>query len=328
MMRHAAPRRGFTLIEILIVIGIIAVLASLLVVTIPKITRSMKNTETITDIAQISNAIGTYKSKMGVGYIPSGGGGTAGSFRLCSSYVDKNGAILNWPEVVYLKQVFPQMNLSDNGLRIGKAGSFVMNDQGGAVPNGVPSVPMLQLDGNQTLVFFLTGGPPTELQGFSTNRTQPFTKLGNANENRLGPFVDFPLKRYAGGAAAVSSFRASTNASQNEDGAASLLDPRGAPYAYFAFSTSTNTYMTTSYVYRGQTVTPYMETATKAYNPKGFQLISPGDNALDDATSPVGLVGFGAGGATWVPGAGEYAEGKGGADDLSNFNGGMLITKN
>lgn len=324
MTRHAAPRRGFTLVEILVVIGIIAILAGILVVAIPKVVRSSKNAGTAADIAQIGNAIGTFKSKMNAAYIPSGGGGTKGTFRLCTSYLDNSTPPqpLNWPEVVYLKQVFPQMNLADNGLRVG--GAVVANGVATA-PTG--SVPLLQLDANQTLVFFLTGGPPTGMQGFSTDRTKPFTPVStaNPNESRLGPFLDFPANRYAAGAAAVTARHASDNASQNGDGAASLMDRWGAPYAYFAYNPGTNGYMSTSFEYRGRpAVTAYIDSTSKPFNPKGFQIISAGDNGLDDALP----YGFGPGGSAWTPGGGEYAEDSNGGDDLSNFNGGMLINKN
>lgn len=321
MTRHAAPRRGFTLIELLIVIGIIAILAGILIVTIPKVVRSSKNAGTAAEIAQIGNAIGAYKAKMNVAYIPSGGGGANGTFRLCTSYVDKDGNALAWPEVVYLKQVFPQMSLTDNGLRVGTAGAVVAN---GVAPAPAGSVPLLLLDANQTLVFFLTGGPPMGMQGFCNDKTKPFRPVSDPNESRLGPFLEFPANRYAGGAAAVTAFHASTNAEKNADGAASLMDRWGAPFAYFAYNPGTNGYMGTSFVYRGVSVAAYLD-GTKPFNPKGFQIISAGDNGLDDATGPHG---FGPGGALWTPGGGAYGEDSNGGDDLSNFNGGMLINKN
>lgn len=324
MIRHAAPRRGFTLIEILVVLGIIAILVGMISVVAIKVQRKSRSTACVAEIAQISNAIGTYKSKMNAAYIPSGGGGTNGGFRLCSHYVDKDGVTpLNWPEVVYLKQVFPQMDLTDNGLRFG--GQFVSN---GVATAPAGSVPGIELDPNQTLVLFLTGGPPTSYQGFSTNRRQPFT-APTANENRIGPFLDFPSNKYATGAAAVTTtFNASANAATNGAGAASLMDPWGAPYVYYAYNPGINSYMSTKMTYRGVTVNPYID-GTRPFNPKGFQIISAGDNGRDD-TAPYG---FGPGGTLnkageWVPGEGAYAEEQAGADDLSNFNGGPLISRN
>lgn len=313
MIRRAAPRRGFTLVEILVVIGIIAILASLITVVAIKGLSSAKRTQASADIAQISSAIGTFKAKMNAGYIPAGGWGPKGGFRLCTSYLDASNNPLPWPEVVYLKQLFPQMVLADNGLRIG--GAKVANGVAAAQPGDVP---LLELDANQTLVLFLTGGPPTNFQGFSTNRAQPFETTAT---NRLGPFLDFPATRYATGTTAVSLFHASDRAETNANGAASLMDPWGGPFAYFTHNTTTNNYMTNPFVYRGTTVNPYVQ-GGRPLNQKSFQIVSAGENGPDD-TAPFG---FGSGG-NWVPGAGDYTEGGPGFDDVANFHEGQLGAK-
>lgn len=310
MTRHAAPRRGFTLIEILIVIAIIAILAGLLVVTIGKVSVSAKNMNTSSDIAQIANAIGTYKSKMAVSYIPSCGGGTNGTFRLRKQYAG------NEPEAIYLRQVWPQLPGC-----MGIATEFTGIDRDS------------DLDANQTLVFFLTGGDTTGFQGFSTNRTNPFTKPAvGSTESRIGPFLNFPDKRYVAGSSVPGA----------DTTRPALLDPFGAPFAYFAFNPVVNTYKfpvydakSNSYAYTGDqgyrfnntTVTPYILN-NKYLEPKGFQLISAGENGKDDPTTP-GTYGFGPGGTNWTPRSGVYAEGGAGADDIANFNGnGKLIQQN
>lgn len=218
---------------------------------------------------------------------------------------------------MYLKQLFPQMNLADNGLRVG--GAFVAN---GVATAPAGSVPLLELDPNQTLVFFLTGGPPTSFQGFSNNRALPFTPAASGNENRLGPFLDFPSTRYASGTDAVALLHASDRADTTVLGAASLMDPWGSPYAYFAFSPGANGYMGTPFVFRGTTVSYYRDASGKAMNQKGFQLISAGENGPDDAPP----YGFGSGGS-WVSGTGEYADSGAGFDDVSNFHEGQLGVK-
>ncbi|QDU22050.1 type II secretion system protein [Urbifossiella limnaea] len=307
MIRHAAPRRGFTMIELLVVIAIIAILAGLLVVVIGKVSRTAKTAETAADIGQIASAISTYKSKMNVGYIPScGAGGTGGGlFRLRSLYAG------NEPEAVYLKQVWPQL-----------PGCTGVKGESTGLPDA-------DLDCNQTLVFFLTGGDVTEFQGFSTNRTNPFTKVAvGSTESRIGPFLTFKANRYAPGTAVTGADKRFS----------SLLDTFGSPFAYFAFNPYVNTYkaphpttgaytVDQGFAFNGTTVMPYILN-NKYLEPKGFQIISAGDNGKDDQTTP-GTFGFGSGGTAWTPGAGEYAEGMRGADDIANFNGnGKLITQN
>jgi prepilin-type N-terminal cleavage/methylation domain-containing protein len=312
MTRHAAPRRGFTLIEILIVISIIAIMVGLLVVVISKVSAASKRAANSADMAQIANAIGTYKAKMNVGYIPScgAGGASGGLFRLRSAY---NG---NEPEAVYLKQVWPQLPGCT-----GVAGETT----------GIPKALEADLDCNQTLVFFLTGGTVTNFQGFSTNRTNPFTTPSvGSTESRIGPFLTFPDKRYAQGSAVPGATTLHH----------ALLDPFGSPYAYFAFNPIVNTYkapdpktgaytVDQGYAFNGTTVMPYQDpTSKKFFEPKGFQIISAGENGKDDPTTP-GTYGFGPGGLGWTPRSGVYAEGGAGADDQANFNGGaMLITQN
>jgi len=320
MTRHAAPRRGFTLIELLVVIAIIAILAGFLVVAIPRVVRSSKNAATSSEIAQIANAIGTYKSKMNVPYIPSCGGGVdstgkipTGLFRLRQQYAG------NEPELVYLKQVFPQLPylvgpVNPNDPRYDPLGTGILRDS--------------DLDCNQTLVFFLTGGDQTNFQGFSTDRRHPFTTPGvGSTESRIGPFLTFPDNRYAAGSAVPWADKSRP----------ALLDRFGSPFAYFAFNPIVNTYLAPNtkgaytenqfFMFNGTTVNPYVLNS-KYLEPKGFQLISAGDNGKDDQSTP-GTFGFGRGGVTWTPGGGEYAEGMAGADDLANFNGGgQLITQN
>ncbi len=305
MTRHAAPRRGFTLVELLVVIGIIAILFSLTIVVIGKVKTKARVAATAADIAQIANAIGSYKSKMQVQFVPSCGGGTGGLFRLRSLYAG------NEPEAIYLKSVWPQLP-GCTGIKGESTG-----------------LPDTDLDANQTLVFFLTGGNVTNFQGFSTNRTNPFTTPAvGSTEARLGPFLNFQENRYAAGSAVAGADKSRP----------SLLDQFGSPFAYFAFNPVVNTYKypvynstsnTYSYTgdqafsFNGTTVNPYVVN-NKYLEPKGFQIISAGDNGKDDQSTP-NTYGFGPGGTNWTPGGGVYAEGMAGADDIANFNGGGLL---
>jgi len=283
--RIPGPRRAaFTMIELLVVILIIGVLAAILLPAVGKVRDSARRAQAVTEISQISNAIGAFKAKKNVSYIPCGGSGTTfGGFLLKSTYSGSE------PEAIYLKQLWPQLTLSSTGL-----------------PNGV------ELDANQTLMFFLTGFVPGMAgqpgQGFSTNPSAPFTAT-TGNDQRVGPFLD-------------------PNANKL-DAAGHFTDPWGMPYAYMAFEQPLNSYRTTGFTVTTpftSSVVPYKDASGKFIHLRGFQIVSAGKNKL-----------FGPGGTTWNPGVGPYDQGgddptdtvnmRGwGGDDLSNFNAGPLFT--
>ncbi|MBX9585552.1 MAG: prepilin-type N-terminal cleavage/methylation domain-containing protein [Gemmataceae bacterium] len=157
--RHAARRAGFTMVELLVVILIIGVLASLLLAGFGAARTSARKAQAATEIAQVADAVAAFKAKMNVGHIPAFRPGTTdGSlFRLKKMYVGDE------PEFAYLRQVFPQIDTADNG--------WTGGDQ--------------TLAPNQVLLFFLTG---IDLQGFSTNRAKPFTP-STGSDNRVPPFL-------------------------------------------------------------------------------------------------------------------------------------------
>lgn len=319
--RTTGRRAGFTLIELLVVILIIGVLVSLLVVGVSSVRVSARKAEAATDIAQVANGLASFKAKMNVGYIPAfrfekqaNATFAFGKFRLRATYPDAPAAGepgSNSFEFAYLRQVFPQIGATDPGT----------NSTGVTTPQ--------DLDPNQMLVTFLTGGLQTNYRGFSTNRARPFSMPG---DNALGPFLEFKATKYT------------------PEGR--LIDPFGVPFAYFAFDPSFGSYPNNNnvaatsngqptaviapfangydgtYQVDGTAIAPNNITAFYTpgvapqpiafHNPKGFQLVSAGPDQV-----------FGRGGA-WVPGQGDYVSvgtNVFGGDDLSNFNEGPLNQK-
>lgn len=285
--RTAGPARGgFTMIELLVVILIIAVLVGLLVPAIGVVRGQVKKTEAANEIAQLVTGHQQFVAKFSVKHIPSSGSSATGKFQLRGKYYDAptTGQVGKTSvEGVYLKQVFPQLNLDNTQL------------------------PDQDLDGNQCLVFFLSGGSVTGYQGFSANKQQPFLAPQQQGEERIGPFFDFkPAKLNAQG---------------------QYLDPWGTPYAYFSATQRGNDYPdSVVFTVTNTAEDPPVQSNTyplytgggagvkKFQQPKGFQIVSAGPNRQ-----------FGGGGA-WNPGSGDYIrEGKGG-DDLCNFNNGNPLS--
>jgi type II secretion system protein G len=58
-------KRGFTIVEIIVVIGIIALLTAVILPSLTNIKKKNKDTERISDISAIQLALSVYRSKMG-----------------------------------------------------------------------------------------------------------------------------------------------------------------------------------------------------------------------------------------------------------------------
>ncbi|MDB5310667.1 MAG: prepilin-type cleavage/methylation protein [Gemmataceae bacterium] len=285
-MRVSRERSAFTVIELLVVIAIIGLLIGLLLPAVQTVRDTARRAQVTTDIAQLSNAVGVFQSETGNVPLLSGGGPN-GEFRLQTSYADpaNPGQWLGWPEVVWLKSVWPYMGMTDNGLRLN-----------GAV------VTTTLLDGNQALVFWLTGGEYSGFQGFSKNKAQPFTPptpagAGAVAEQRQGPYV------------AVTLNRVTDPATNMVDGR--LRDIYGRPYACLGYVAAINNYPNV----KSFGVAPYTDANGRFWSKSTVQIISAGKDGQ-----------FGPGGSL-TPGTGAWATNQPGWDDQANFKTSMLGVK-
>lgn len=266
-MRH----RAFTLVELLAVLAIIVILIGLLLPAISGARRTAFNAMVSMEMQQVSTCAGIFNGHFG-DYPKVNGGGPNGEFRLCTSYSDPS-----WPEVQYLRKLFPNIDLSDNGLR-------VVN--GVSPPTSVPSSSPELLDGNQALVFWLSGGTYTNYQGMARSARRPFQRANTASEERR-KFMDFPQGRMI---------------DQNGVQDNRWRDPHKVPYAVLGVDPLTRTYPAVTCF----GVAPY-ERDGRLFNSGSIQIICAG---MDERFGPGGVL---------TPGVGSWKSPSPGRDDMTNF---------
>jgi prepilin-type N-terminal cleavage/methylation domain-containing protein len=174
-MNRTAPRvprhhhrSGFSLLELLAAIVIIAILISLLFPAIGAVRRRAQITRVSAEMTQFEQAIASFKALYGV-EPPS------------SLHVPATGGTWNAADQSKVRSIWPQFNFSNRG----------------GLDSAAPPIPELHLNGAECLVFFLggrsTGGAgQAQMLGFSKN---PETPWSDAGQNREGPFFQFDAGR-------------------------------------------------------------------------------------------------------------------------------------
>lgn len=190
------PRKGFTLLELLIVIAIIGMLAALLFPFLSGMRRNARVVEVRTEINNLEAAIAAFRNAYGID--------PPSRFRLyedTEGYLTEDEAGKGSPEdderkrsLAILRQMWPRFNFADGGNDVNWNGS----------PENPPVPTAHTLNGAECLVFFLGGRivggkdggidhdfPGGGFKGFSKNAAHPFA-LGGTRE---GPFFEFDTGR-------------------------------------------------------------------------------------------------------------------------------------
>jgi prepilin-type N-terminal cleavage/methylation domain-containing protein len=162
--RKRTARRGYTLVELLVVISIIALLASLITVAVQGAMRTAKVAQVKTDMLSLEAAIASFKANYKAD-VPS------------SLAIPAAGAAWQATDRAKIRRIWPRFNF----------GTTASPSRGGWTGSAVT------LSGDDCLMFFLggviSGGNP---KGFSRNARTPFSTTGT---NRIGPFMEFDTSR-------------------------------------------------------------------------------------------------------------------------------------
>ncbi len=331
-------RAGFTLVELVVVIGIILILVSLLSVGVFRAltyAKQVKNAHEIND--NLSPALEAFKVQYAF-YPPS-------RIRLCKRITSYNAGMfgaatptLDTDSINWITRMFPRINAPSTDPA---QNNFWTNND--ILWTGATFTDGTILEGDQCLVFFLGGipiqattGADTVLScsGFSTSPVNPIPTTGGS----IVKFYDFPRDR-------LRDLHQVTTATGSEtagtgSGFWSFLDTYGKmPYAYFSSYKSENGYnryftelgstsdcMTLSAISPGaQAPWPFAlaqataSTPTQFYEATRFQIVSAGrDGSFGPGTDmTMGTPFF------WTPGNAKAYSDKfkatGAQDDQSNF---------
>jgi prepilin-type N-terminal cleavage/methylation domain-containing protein len=319
-MRQPTPRGAFTLIELLIVLAIIGVLASLLMAAVMRTVGKGEEVQARSDISQLAQGIQAFQARYGVKEPPPSRlflGRSKADYcsdaPACLTFISK----FHQDSYEYLTRVWPRLVWTKNP----------MTPIAWADP--APTGPRI-LEGHQCLVFFL-GGIPTITSGpgclgFSSNPTNPALLGGD----RIA-FFDFkPIRLVdAGGGflaykdaygkqpyAYFSSYRTTNNFNRHY----ALLQNSDC----FSLPASDKTGKTVDKFNKPLSVWPYLYAATpipRYINPDSFQIICAGQDGI---FGPGGDLNGTDGNTFWVPNSAMYSLGMAGYDDLSNFHDKLL----
>lgn len=287
-MRTPPPqtRRGFTLVEMMIVIVIIGLLAALISVAASAAIGAARRASILTELTQLDMAMKQYNTDRGA-YPP------------CMGSTNRTNQF-----VAHMRRAFPRYSVTNyNDLKTALTTAYNNAAPGGPVPS------LDTLDQAEALVFWL-GGPPTPRN--ASGQTQGTTKLAGFSASPSDPF-SFSTARLP----TPFEFDERRLVDYDNDGWFEYIPPGNfantvmPPYVYFdagSYSPATSP-TAVSYPYSGTgagfktpnhisdwgTVVPYLNDTTAAasmamVNPKSFQIVSAG---LDAVYSQEGMKHYG-----------------------------------
>jgi len=301
-------RVGFTLVELIVVMGIIAVLASLTTVAVFAAFTKMHEVECRTELDGLAGGIKEFQAEYNITIPPPSRIwlDETGQYNVVPVGVPAGTTLaqlaqLQTDSVAYLHKVWPHINLAN----------IDWNSNGTIDKQG------FVLEGEQCLVFFLGGARNASgsFIGFSVDTTNPMN--ANPNVKRKGPWFKFVTSRITAGPSSGFPMYLDSYSSSGI----------GVPYAYFSSGIrGDNHYLDyqaalgsdcpslTGINASGQSapLLPYCQPfaagqAPVFYHANTFQIISAGKNAV-----------FGPGGA-WTPNLATTI-GRPGSDDITNFH--------
>lgn len=189
-LTRSSRRAGFTLVELIMVIAVIATLIALLLPALGSVRRTMTIAEVRQEISQLEAAIASFKAEYGV-EPPS-------SITLYETAADWQSDSVSRAKI---RKIWPDFDFSVDRSLNDDNGDGLIVPPVPPPPEGITeddTLDIFTLQGDQCLAFFLGGSFPANkgYVGFSSDARNPFSFTSSSSTaTRKGPFFDFDAGR-------------------------------------------------------------------------------------------------------------------------------------